>query len=142
MTGNTAPPTAQFAERTLRSITLAIDLEKRLVYSSFHGVITDEEFARHSETIKSHPQLDLTFDEIVDGRGITDFQVSSRTLDDLALKESILSAESLHVIIAPAGPLARLARIFKEAGQGTRPNLHIARTPEDAYEYIRQCRTA
>ena len=121
-------------------ITLSIDAEKKVVYSSFHGVIENAEFASDAETITSHPQFDPDYDEILDARGVTDFRVLPQTLQKLA-KDTIYSFQSIHVVIVPRGPLLELARSFRSAAEQTRPNFFIVRTPEEAYDCLRQHRS-
>lgn len=122
-------------------ITLSIDAQNKIVYSSLHGVVEDAEFARHVQTIRSHGQFDPGFDEILDARGVTDFLVSPKTLDELAAKDTIFHATSAHVVIVPRGPLLELAKSFRSAAEQTRPNFFIVRTPEEAYECLRQHRS-
>jgi hypothetical protein len=121
-------------------ITLSVDREKKVIYSSLHGVIQDAEFAGHAETIRAHPQFDAGFDEILDGRGVTDFRVSSATLAELA-KKTIYSVTSIHVVIVPRGPLSALAKSFQTAAEQSRPKFFIVRTPEEAYECLRKHRS-
>lgn len=73
----------------------------------------------------------------MDFRGVTDVQVSTEVIQRLASLKSILNIESKHVIIAPAGLIDKLARVYQDLTTESRPNLIIVRTPEEAYESIR-----
>ncbi len=121
-------------------ITLAIDSGKRIVYSALHGAVDDEQIARHIQLIKSHPNFQPAFADIIDCQGVTEASVAESTLRDLASRQSIFSTEAMHIVIAPKGHLARLAEMYKAAAESTRPNFQIVRTPEEAYEYLRQRR--
>ncbi|HKN36025.1 MAG TPA: hypothetical protein VJX16_22520 [Terriglobales bacterium] len=118
-------------------VTLTIDVEKRLVYSAFLGDVTEEEFVCHSQTIRSHPNFDPTFSEIIDFRSVTDAQISTDRLQAMAGAKSIFSSEAQHVVIAPSGLITGLARMFQVLAEQTRPNLGVVKTPAQAYEYLR-----
>lgn len=106
-----------------------------------HGLIENDEFAQHAMTIKSHPQFDPRFDEIVDVRGVTEVRILPKTLQSLAADRSVYSAGSVHVVVAPKGHLTELAKEFQGAAESTRPKFFVVRTPEEAYECIRRNRT-
>ncbi len=118
-------------------ITLTIDRDQRVVYSALHGVITESEFLEHAHTIRSHPQFDAGFSEIIDFRGVTDVSVSTAALERLASSASIFDQESRHVIIAPAGLISDLVRMYQTLAESTRPRIAIVRTPEEAYDQLR-----
>jgi len=119
-------------------ITLTIDTEKRIVYSALHGVISEAEFLVQPERIRSHSAFEPTFSEIIDLRGITDVQVSPEAIRNLATTESIFSRESKHVVISPSGLIYDFARMFQANAEHTRPNVVIVKTPEEAYDYLRE----
>jgi hypothetical protein len=119
-------------------VTLTIDVEKGLVYSAFLGNVTEEEFVQHSQTIRSHPNFDPTFSEIIDFRSVTDVNISNDTLQAMAGGKSIFADQAHHVVIAPSGLIADLAKMFQVMAEQTRPNFAVVRTPAEAYEYLRE----
>ena len=118
-------------------ITLTIDRDRRVIYSALHGSITESEFLEHGRSIQAHPQFDPTFSEIIDFRGVTDVALSNDALEKLAKTSSIFSPESKHIIIAPAGLIAEMARLYQGLAEATRPHIAVVRTPEEAYEQLR-----
>ncbi len=117
-------------------ITLSIDRERRVIYSALHGIITQAEFLRHAGVVKSNPQFDPSFAEILDFRGVTDFQVSEEALSRLAATPSIYNRESKHVVVVQKGPIERLAKTYQRAAADTRPNFVVVRTAEQAYRSL------
>ena len=117
-------------------VSLHIHADRSLVYSSFHGDVTEEEFLRHADTIRLHPGFDPSFSEIVDLRGVTELRVSTHALNRMAQQESLFRRNSRHVVIAAPGLIFRLARVFQTQAAGTRPNLKVVRTPEEAFDYV------
>ena len=119
-------------------VSLTIHPERRLVYSAFHGDVSEEEFLQHAHTIRSHPNFDPNFSEIVDLRGVTELRASTETLRRVAGEESLFHRESKHVVIAAPGLIFRLARMFQVVAEETRPKLKVVRTPEEAFDYLRE----
>jgi hypothetical protein len=117
-------------------VSLNIHSDRALVYSSFHGDVTEEEFLRHMDTIRSHPDFDLGFSEIIDLRGVTALRTSTEALMRRAQQETPFRSNSRHVVIAAPDLIARLARAFQTQGSETPPNLRVVRTPEEAFDYV------
>lgn len=118
-------------------VSLTIHPDRLLVYSTFHGDVTEEEFLQHGETIRLHPNFDPGFSEIVDLRGVTQLRASTEALRRLAARESLFHLDSKHVVIAPPGIIFRLARMFQGLAEDTRPKLKVVRTPQEAFDYLR-----
>jgi hypothetical protein len=116
---------------------VTIHSDRRLVYSAFHGELTEEEFLQHAERLRQHPSFDPSYDEIVDLRGVTELHASSEAVLKLAQTESLYNRESKHVVIAAPGLLFRLARLFQGLAEETRPNLKVVKTPEEAFDYLK-----
>jgi hypothetical protein len=119
-------------------VTLTIHPDRALVYSSFHGDVSEEDFLCHGETIRSHPNFDPSFSEIIDLRGVTELRASTETLRRAALQESLFYRDSKHIVIAAPGLIFRLARMFQSLAQETRPKFKVVRTPEEAFDYLQE----
>lgn len=117
-------------------VILKIDLRRRIVYSSFYGRVTDDEFLRHRSSIASDPSFNPEFSEIVDLTEVTEASVSEKALATIAATQSLYSPAALHIIVAPGRKTGKLAREFKMLAQGSRPNLHIVRTRAEAYKLL------
>ena|SRR5437867_12082759 len=117
-------------------VSLTIHPDRFLVYSTFHGDVTEEEFLQHGDTIRLHPNFDPRFSEIVDLRGVTELRASTEALKRLAAHESLFHLDSKHVVIAPPGIIFRLARMYQGLAEDTRPKLKVVRTPQEAFDYL------
>ena len=93
---------------------------------------------QHARTIRAHAHFDPSFSEIVDLRGVTELRASTETLRRVAGEESLFHRQSKHVVIAAPGLIFRLARIFQGMAEETRPKLKVVRTPEEAFDYLRE----
>lgn len=117
-------------------VVLKINPQKRVVHSTFFGVVTDKELLNHGETIASHAEFRPEFDEIVDLTMVTDFQVSPRAMQELAGRQSVFRQSAKHVIVAPKEFSFEKAEQFKKLAEKSRPTLRVARTAAEAYEIL------
>lgn len=117
-------------------VILKINPQKRVVHSTFFGVVTDEEMLAHSHTIATHPDFRSEYDEIVDLSLITDLRVSTAAMQELAGRKSVFQSSAKHVIIAPTDFSFHRANELKRIAEASRPNLKVVRTAADAYAFV------
>jgi hypothetical protein len=117
-------------------VVLKIDPQRRVVYSTFYGTITDAELLRHGQTIAADPDFDPEFNEIVDFSGVSMPNISERTLTALADNPSLYGEASLHIIVAPEQLSLELVHKFVAIAQGKRRNLFVVRSRADAYKLL------
>jgi hypothetical protein len=79
---------------------LTIDVSRRLVVHTFSGELGDADIADLPLRVRSHPDFDPTFSELLDFSGVTAGTVSSPVLDAVARSKSSFSPASFHVVIA------------------------------------------
>ena len=122
-------------------VQVTIEVSQRLVISTFSDQITDEDVVRAGSLIRSHPDFDPSFSEIVDCSAVTATSVSTSVIEDVSRRESYFNLNSAHVVIAPQDlsfGLARMAQVFAEK---TKPNVLVVRSMEGAREFLRLHRT-
>ena len=117
---------------------LKIDRRRRLVRSTFYGELSGAELLAHAQSIRSDPEFDPSFDELVDFSEVKLALVSEATLAALAGSKSLYSDSSLHVIVAPEDMPHELATRYQVMARATRPNLYVVRNVEEAYELLRR----
>jgi hypothetical protein len=117
-------------------VILKINPQKRVVHSTFFGVITDKEFLGHSEAILSHPDFRPEYDEIVDLTMVTDPQISRAALQQLAGKKSVFLPYSKHAIVAPKDLAFEMAEEFRRMAEVSRSNLKVVRSAAEAYDFV------
>ena len=118
------------------SVILKINPQKRVVHSTFFGVVTDEEMLTHSHTIAGHPDFHSEYDEIIDLTMVTEVRVSTTAMQELAGRKSVFQPSVKHVIIAPKDFSFERAQQFKRLAEASRPNLKVVRTATDAHEFV------
>jgi hypothetical protein len=117
-------------------VVLKVDRQRRVVYSTFYGKITDAELLGHGNAIASDPDFNPRFSEIVDFTGVTDTAISERTLAAMAANPSIFSSSVMHIVVAPGESMFQLVTRFKDFAQSSRPNLFVVRTRGEAYRLL------
>ncbi len=94
-------------------VQFTIDVHERLVLCTYYGEINDAELFDIASVIRSHPDFDPLFSEIVDFSGVTGVAVSSFAIQTNARQESIFSLTSRKAVIAPQAHIFGLARMFQ-----------------------------
>jgi len=117
-------------------VVLKIDARRKVVYSAFYGKINDAEVAGHGSAIASDPDFKAHFNEIVDFTAVTDVDLSESTLASLAANPSLFARSALHIVVAPAELMFKLAGKYKEFARSSRPNFHVVRTRDEAYQIL------
>jgi hypothetical protein len=118
-------------------VRLKIDVNQRLVVSTYFGEVNEAEVLGHASRFHSHPDFDPSFAELVDFSGVTSGSVSLSTIQAVARRESILNPTSMHVIIAPRDAIFGLARMSQVYAEETKPNFVVVRTIDEAHKLLR-----
>lgn len=116
-------------------VSLTVYCDRGLVYSVFRGEVSEEEFLARAEAIRSHPEFNPSFSEILDLRAVTELRTSAQALKQLASRDGLFDHTSRHVVIAPAGLFVRMARMLQSSAEEAGPRFWVVRTPEEAFDY-------
>jgi hypothetical protein len=117
-------------------VVLKIDSRRKVVYSAFYGKISDAEVAGHRSAIASDPDFKPHFNEIVDFTAVTDIDLSESTLAAMAASPSLFQESVLHIVVAPAEIPFKLASKYKAVARSSRPNFHVVRNRDEAYQIL------
>jgi len=113
-----------------------VDSPNRILHARFEGRVTDDEV---KEVYRFGRENVSRFDPhsgITDVSGVT-VAFSRQTMRDLARMEPIMPDSSRpEVFVAPTPDLFGMARMFELQGAESRPNLHVIRTAEEAYQVL------
>jgi len=118
-------------------VRLTIDVNQRLVVTTFFGEINEAEILGHASRVRSHSDFDPSFAELVDFSGVTGGSVSLSTIQAAASRESIFNPASMHVVIAPRDVVFGLARMSEVYAEKTKPNFVVVRTIDEARKLLR-----
>ncbi len=123
------------------AVRFTIDVNQRLVVLTYYGEASDADLSQIASLIRSHPDFDPSFSEIVDLSGITAGTFSTSALANLERQASIFNLTSLHAIIAPQTHMFGLARMVQVLGEETRPDLMVVKTMDEARKFLRLDKT-
>jgi hypothetical protein len=118
-------------------VRLTIDVNQRLVISTFSGELSDAELLGHASLIRSHPDFDPSFSEILDFSGVTGSNLSASAVRELSRRVSIFNLTSAHVVIAPQDHIFGLARMAEVFAEKSKPNGVVVRTMDEARKILR-----
>lgn len=121
-------------------VVLKIDSSRRLVYSAFYGKVSDAEFLEHRSAIRADPDFNSHFDEILDFTAVTETSLSEVTLTTLAATPSLFEKSVLHIVVASADWVHQMAGKYKGLARSSRPNFHIVRSRDEAYQLVSAAR--
>jgi hypothetical protein len=117
-------------------VVLKIDPQRQVVYSAFYGKLSEEEVVGHGRLIAADPDFKPHFSEIVDFSAVTEADISDATLGALAANPSLYDDSVLHIVVAPADSLFKIASKYKQLSRTSRPNLFVVRTRAEAYQLL------
>jgi hypothetical protein len=113
------------------------DATNNILRLALEGQVTDaillEAYATAARYVESHAPCY----GILDGSGVTKFEVSSNTVRDLAMSAPVIPAGYIRVVVAPLDSFYGMVRMFQTLGESTRPDLHLVRTMDEAYSLLR-----
>ena len=115
---------------------LKVDVENGIVYSSFEGALNDNDILTHRNLLKSHPDFNPQFSEIVDFTEVKQLKVTVGLINSMAKSDSLYSPESRHAVIAPHDLTYGVARMYQMLAQDTRPNVAVVRSMTEARRFV------
>ena len=113
-----------------------VDVKSGIVYSSFEGALNDNDILTHRDVLKSHPNFNPQFSEIVDFTGVTHLKVTVGLINSMAKSDSLYSPESRHAVIAPHDMTYGVARLYQMLALETRPNVAVVRSMAEAHRFV------
>lgn len=123
------------------AVQLTIDVNQRLVISTFYGEASDADLSETASRISSHPDFDPSFSEIIDLSGITAGTFSTSALANLSRQASVFTPTSVHVVIAPQPHMFGLARMVEVQAEETKPNAMVLKTMDEARKFLKLDKT-
>ncbi|MGB8011674.1 MAG: hypothetical protein WCF68_08675 [Terriglobales bacterium] len=115
------------------NIVVEFDAKNNILRATLEGPMTGalllELYAAAVKYMASHPPCR----GILDLSKITDFEVSSEAIRQVAAAPPALPGGYMRVLVVPQIFIFGLARMFQILGEKTRPELQVVRTMDEAY---------
>jgi hypothetical protein len=113
-------------------VEVAVDLNNKLVITTYSGEVTDADVARQVSELLRHGPYQADYRAITDFTRVTQFDISTNKIRSVADTESPL-ANAKRVMVAPSDVAYGTSRMFQALAAQTRPNIVVVRTLEEAY---------
>jgi hypothetical protein len=118
------------------------DSTNRVLRGQLEGKITDEGIKEFYRDAGKYAEATNSRASVLDMSSVTSLEISAQTIRELAnLPPAIADPSQPRCIIAPSAKVFGMARMFELQGQDTRPNLHVVRTPKEAWAILGFSRT-
>lgn len=113
-----------------------VELEGRLVYTTFSGIVTLDDVVRLIASLRADPQFDSEFSEIVDLSNASDVRLG---YDEFKRLEELdpFSEGSKRAFVIPTNPAVYGVTRMYHLIQNEDPSIKIFRSEQEAREWIR-----
>ena len=113
-----------------------IDKERKLVMSTYSGVLTIADALGHQEKLPKDPDFDPSFSQLFDVRRVTDVQLTAEDVRTLA-RTSVFSPDSRRAILVDSDLKFGLARMFEVLRDTMgEKGIRVFRNLDDALDWI------
>lgn len=117
-------------------VTFEIKPSVRIIFSSFHGVATEDDLTSVSIALSKHADFNPTFSHIIDFSAATSTTLSPAFLRSFAQEKSLFSREAKQVVVAPQPHIFGLARMVQMLREAQAPNIEVVRSMSEAYAVL------
>lgn len=118
------------------NIAVDFDAKNNILRGTLEGAMTGEVlldlYERATQYMASHPPCR----GILDFSGVTDFEVPSDAIRQVAASPPVVPAGFMRVLVIPQVFIFGLARMFQILGEKHRPELQVVRTMKEAYQLL------
>jgi hypothetical protein len=116
------------------ALRVEFDSSNKILLLRFEGSLTDESIAEFYRVIREHWTAADASMGIVDFSTVTEFELSSALIRQLAGREPCMpdATNRPRVIVAPKPHVFGLSRMYQIMGESTRPLLKVVRTLDEA----------
>lgn len=113
-------------------VKVEVDRNRKLVVTSYSGEVTDADVRQQVSEIQRQAPYDTDYRAITDFTNVTQFNISTEEIRDVAERNSPLS-KARRVIVAPSDIAYGTSRMFQSLSSNTRPNITVVRSLAEAY---------
>ena len=113
-----------------------IDKRRKLVMSSYSGVLTMADASGHQEKLRKDPDFDANFSQLFDVTHVTDVQLTAEDVRTLA-RAHVFSPDSRRAILVDSDLKFGLARMFEVLRDTMgEKGIRVFRNLDEALEWI------
>ncbi|HWC16941.1 MAG TPA: hypothetical protein VG498_07990 [Terriglobales bacterium] len=116
-------------------VSVSIDSRRKLVITTYSGLVTDEDVARQISEIARQAPYGGEYRAITDFTQVTQFEISTEQIRRVAESKSPLE-KAQRVMVAPSDEAYGTSRMFQTLAGHTRPNISVVRNLDEAYKVL------
>ena len=116
-------------------ISYDIDPNRRLVISRLTGIVREEDVHDHNRRLRTDPEFDPNYKQLIDLTGITEVRVSGATVTDAASVQ-YFTPGTRRAFVAGSDTTFVLARMFALRAEGEGQTIEVFRDRKQAEEWL------
>jgi len=116
-------------------ITYDIDKQQRLVVSRLWDVVTNDEVDDHNRTLRTDPDFDPSYRQLIDLSGITEIRITTPKVTATA-QDQYFTPGTRRAFFAPEDVAFGLARMFATRAEAAGQKIGVFRDRKKAEEWL------
>ncbi|MFL5544798.1 MAG: hypothetical protein ACJ792_08825 [Gemmatimonadaceae bacterium] len=116
-------------------ISYDIDGKQRLVISRLSGVVTNDEVYNHNKRLRTDPQFDPNYRQLIDLTGITEVRIDTSTVTASA-QDQYFTPGARRAFIASTDVTFGLARMFALRAEASGHTIEVFRERRQAEDWL------
>jgi hypothetical protein len=117
-------------------VTFEIKPSLRTIFSTFHGVATEDDLISEAIELSKHADFNPAFSHIVDFSAATSTTLTPEFLRSFAQEKSLFNRDAKQVVVAPQPHIFGLARMVQMLREARSPNIEVVRSMNEAYALL------
>lgn len=113
-----------------------IDTDRRIIFSTASGVLTEDDLRGHRKQLRADPFFDPSFDQLWDCSEVTKVAVGIEVVRFLS-RSSSYEAGAKRAVVAPDDITFGLARMFQTLHEDAPEEVRIFRSREEARRWLK-----
>jgi hypothetical protein len=116
-------------------VSYLIDQNHRLVFSRLSGTVTETEVHEHNRTLRTDPDFDPRYRQLVDCTGVTEILVGTPTISAIS-QDQFFAPGTRRAFIATSDVAFGLARMFALRAEASGQMIEVFRERRVAEEWL------
>jgi hypothetical protein len=116
-------------------ISYVIDAHRALVTTRCCGAVTDQEVLDHNQNLRTDPEFDSGYRQLVDMTGITELRISTNLINATAI-DQFFEPGTRRAIVASSDAVFGMARMFALRAENVGQTIEVFRQSATAEEWL------
>ena len=117
------------------AISYVIDADRALVTTRWWGAVTDREVLDHNQNLRTDPEFDSGYRQLVDMTGITELRISTNLINETAINQ-FFEPGTRRAFVASSDAVFGMARMFALRAESVGQTIQVFRQSAPAEEWL------